>query len=157
MSNSQNQFMIQEDGLTPTTITSEIKELKQNVLFEKTLNWIDKNAESNNLVVEDSTLHKSIRISFIKGNAITLEKQYFNAKYEVLINFDNGSYSFEPTKIQLKLNSKYDMGWKDFNLRNGMEFYKKGRPKRKYKSYLKNLVAPLNKVHQDIDTYLQQD
>ena len=91
----------------------------------------------------------------LKGNAVNLDKQYYNVSYRVLIDFEDGNYSFEPTEIRLKLNSKYDMGWKEFDLNNGAQFLKKGKPIRKYRSYLENLLKVLNELQIDLQAYLK--
>ena len=56
--------------------------------------------------------------------------------------------------IQLKINSKYDMGWKNFDLDNCTEFFKKGKVKRKYKTYLKDISKPLNQLYLLLNKYL---
>jgi len=148
--------MITANGLRPKLITSRVSSLTPSEVYEKTLRWIKDNEEKYDLSVEEKVENEAIHLTSIKSNAVTLKEQYFYAKYSISISFENEQYKFEPTKIQLKLNSKYDMGWKDFDLNDGSMFYKKGKPIRKYKAYINDLVTQLNEIHIRLGEYLKE-
>ena len=122
---SQEEFTIKENGLYPKFTSLKIDRLTKSELYNKTLKWIEENEKNHKLSVVSKIENEIIVISSIKGNAVKLDKQYFNAKYRVSIDFDTEQYKFEPIKIQLKANSKYDMGWKDMDLNNGSMYFKK--------------------------------
>lgn len=125
--------------------------------YIKTMSWIEENSETYNLTVEHAVENASIQISFLKGNATTLDKQYYNIGYQVKISFEDGKYTFEPTEIRLKLNSKYDMGWTNFDLNDASLYFKKGKPLRRYKSYLENIPKALNELQMKLISYLKSE
>ncbi|PRX56461.1 hypothetical protein [Flagellimonas meridianipacifica] len=155
LGHGQTEFTITADGIYPKAITSEIGAYTTSQLYKKTIDWIEENSETHNLTIDCTAEDISIHISSLKNNAANLEKQYYNATYRVNIRFESGKYTFEPTQIQLKLNSKYDMGWEDFDLNNGSLYFKKGKPLRKYRAYLENIPKVLNELHTELDGHLK--
>nr|WP_298997067.1 hypothetical protein [uncultured Allomuricauda sp.] len=155
LGHGQTEFAITTDGIYPKAITSEIGAITTSQLYKKVMDWIEENSETYNLTIDRATEDVSIHISSLKSNVATLEKQYYNANYRVNIRFESKKYTFEPTQIQLKLNSKYDMGWKDFDLNNGSLYFKKGKPVRKYRGYLENIPKVLNELHRELDIHLK--
>lgn len=147
----QETFIILENGLAPKSINTEIKNLDKEKLFNNTIQWIEARKSDYNLTVENSLPNEMVQFTSFKGNAVTLGKQYFNLRYTVTVKFNDGNYIFTPTKIELKVNSKYDMGWKDFNLNTGAMFYKRGKVIRKYKKYLQDLTSALNELHSKLN------
>ncbi|MEO0901328.1 MAG: hypothetical protein AAFY00_04665, partial [Bacteroidota bacterium] len=111
----QVEFSVTTDGITPKSISSEIDSLDATQLYLKTMGWIEENSETLNLKIDHIEENSSIQMSFLKGNATNLEKRYYNANYKVKLSLKEGQYIFEPIEIRLKLNSKYDMGWKEFD------------------------------------------
>ena len=155
LSYGQIEFVIAEDGLSPKTISAEMSAFNSSQLYTKTMGWIEENSETYNLSVEHVVKNTSIQISFLKRNATTLDKQFYNIGYQVKISFEDGKYTFEPTEIRLKLNSKYDMGWTNFDLNDASLYFKKGKPLRKYKSYLENIPKALNQLQMKLISYLK--
>ncbi len=151
----QDEFIMEEIGLTPKFSTSKIDSLTKSELYKKTLTWIEENEKKYKLSVDNKIENEVIHLSSIKGNAVNLDNQYFNVKYKISIVFEKDNYKFEPTEINLKVNSKFDMGWKDFNLTNGAMFFKRGKVIRKYKSYLKDIMALLNELNIQLNSYLK--
>jgi hypothetical protein len=150
----QEQFVINDLGLSPKSMTTTFEQYSKQELYSKTIAWLEDKNESYNLSIEDKSDSQAINFTFIKSNAVNMDKQYYNARYHVTLNFQDGSYVFKPTKIELKLNSKYDMGWKNFNLNTGAMFYRRGKVIRKYKRYLIDLTAPLNEFHNQLHAHL---
>lgn len=152
----QPEFMMTENGLKPEFITTEISPFTQADLYKKTLRWIEETASDYTTSILGKTDNELIDVAFVKGNVAVLDKQYFNARYAICISFKEGQYEFRPTKLELKLNSKYDMGWKIFDLSNSVQYYKKGKIRRKYKAYLKDLTSILNTLNNNLGAYLKQ-
>jgi hypothetical protein len=152
---SQVQFTMKENGLTPKFSTSTTDASTNNELYKKTLTWMKANEKTYNLSLDNKIENEVIDITSIKGNALSLNKQYFNVKYKIRISFEKEQYRFEPLEIQLKVNSKYDMGWKDFDLNNGALYYKKGKVIRKYRSYIQDLTVLLNEINFRLNTFLK--
>ena len=95
-----------------------------------------------------------ICLTGIKSNAIHVGKLYYHMQYTVKISLEKGKYKFEPLKVRSRLNSKYDMGWIDFDLKNGALFFKKGRAIKKTKSYVTDIPAVLNELNANLYNYL---
>ena len=153
----QEKFVITENGLSPKFYISKKGSFSKKELYTKTLNWIEENREKHLLSVSSKKENDVIYLISITENAVSLIKQYFNVKYEIKLSFQDGRYRYEPTKIQLKLNSKYDMGWKDLDLSNDSKFFKNGKVLRKYKTYIGNITTLLNELSQELHTYLNID
>jgi hypothetical protein len=154
---SQDNFEISKNGLTPKFLISKIDSLTKIDSYKKTLFWVSKYKQKYKLIVDKKLENEEINLMSIKGNAVNLNKQYFNVKYKIKVSFEKGNYKFEPTAIQLKINSKYDMGWKDFNLTDGTQYFKKEKVLRKYKSYLKDITALLNELNFLLSNYLKTE
>lgn len=154
---SQDKFVIKENGLTPKFTILKIDSLAKSELYNKTLKWIEENEKEYKLSVDNKTKNEVIQLYSIKGNAVNLDKQFFNVKYNVSIGFEKEQCKFEPMGIQLKVNSKFDMGWKDFDLTNGAMYFKKGKVIKKYKSYIKDITTQLNELNHNLSAYLKNN
>ncbi|WP_299552787.1 DUF4468 domain-containing protein [Seonamhaeicola sp.] len=151
----QDEFAINYKGLTPKLSISKIDSLSKSALYLKTLEWIEENETKYRLLVDSKIENEAILVILIKENAVNLNKQYYNVKYKINISFEKEQYKFEPTRIQLKLNSKYDMGWKDFDLTNGAIFFDKEKVIKKYKYYLKDITRSLNELSMQLNAGLK--
>ncbi|MEM9361692.1 MAG: hypothetical protein AAGA43_03605 [Bacteroidota bacterium] len=153
----QVEFSITEAGMTPESVSSKMGDFTVKELYSKTLSWIKENSETHNLTIDHTVENASIHISFLKGNATNLDKRYYNANYIVNLSFGKEQFTFEPIGIRLKLNSKYDMGWKEFDLSNGAPYFKKGKAIRKYKSYLEGITKSLNAFYLMLHIHLKSE
>ena len=149
----QEQFAINEQGLTPKSISSTANPDSQEQLYEKIISWLE-NTEEHKIEVGETAINEKIHFDLFKGNAVSLADRYYNAKYVIQINCEDGKYTIQPTKIFLKVNSKYDMGWKEFSISDASEFFKKGKVIRKYKAYLQDLTTPLNDFQNALQSHL---
>ncbi|GAA4267926.1 hypothetical protein [Hyunsoonleella aestuarii] len=152
---SQNKFIFKENGLTPKVISSNIVRLTENEIHKKSLEWIKITPKNINLASHLSNNNNTIYLNGLEDNAIRVGKQFYHLKYTVKIRFEQGKYNFEPILIQTKLNSKYDLGWTDFNIKSGSSFFKNGRIIKKTQSYVKDIPAILNKLNNDLNNYLK--
>ena len=139
----QEQFAITEEGLSPRSITIDVESNR----YSKVIDWLEANTENYNITIVEAIENESIQITSEKGNATSLDKQYFNAKYSITLHFTAKQITFETTAIDLKQNSKYDMGWTPIDLNAGAPYFKKGKPIRKFRAYLNGIVAPLNSLY----------
>ena len=150
----QDKFAITPNGLSPQFSTSRIDHLTRNQIYEKTLTWIELNEEAYKLSVQDKTENEVIQLTSVKWNAVNLGEKYYTSEYNIHLIFEENKYKFEPTAIRLKLNSKYDMGWENFDLSNGDMYFKKDKIFKKYKVYLKDLMLGLNEVSLRLNSHL---
>jgi len=146
----QTKFTFTESGLTPESIITSIENLSATDLHNKTLNWIITTYKNPKTEIDNQV----ILLTGIKENVIQSDKQYFHMQYTIKIVFEKHQYTFEPLTIQTKANSKYDMGWKEIDLKNGAAFFKKGKPIKKTKSYVKDIPEVLNELNSSLYNYL---
>lgn len=152
LSFGQNQFVFSENGLDPEYIVTPVDSTSPSILFQKTLEWAKSNFTGDNTAIDSQPENNSIHLTGYKNNAVNEGKLYYSLKYRIKISFEKGQYTFEPTEVLLKLNSKYDMGWKAFDLKNGTPYFKRGKVIRNLKSYVYDIPAVLN----DVNTRLYQ-
>ena len=148
----QEKFSFTKGGLTPKHITSSIDNTSQEDLFQKTLSWLKENYKYAN--VETSEQENWIIFTDLKDNLINVSKRYYNSKYKIKISFEGGQYRFEPIEFSTKQNSKYDMGWEQVDLKDGSKFFKKERPIKATKSYVKKIPRLMNDLHESLYKYL---
>ena len=141
----QEVFKFSEKGLSPKFKEIQI-EKSDSLLFANTIQWIENNKETFNLKLVKRDSKKQIEFSSVNNNGTSLDKQYFHVKYAIELIFKDGNIKFTPKSIELKLNSKYDMGWKDFDISDGYSFFKRGKVIRKYRKYLSDITDHLNSV-----------
>lgn len=151
---SQNKFVFKENGLVPAYTISYIDSVIETEMHKKTLKWIKNTYKNPDVITDTQNNNDFILLTDIKNNALNQGKLYYHIKYTIKISFENGKYRFEPIEVQSRLNSKYDMGWKDFDLKNGDLFFKKGRVIKKTKSYVTDIPAVLNEVNINLYNYL---
>lgn len=154
LTQSQTKFTFNENGLTPKSLTIKTDTLSETELYTKTLQWITATYKNPEKTIVSQIEGEVLQISGIKDNAIKADKRYFHLKYAIKINFKNQQYTFEPLSIETKANSKYDMGWKNIDLKNGSDFFKKGKPIKKTKSYVKVIPKVLTELNTSLYNYL---
>ncbi len=152
----QTTFKFSEKGLSPESVTTTIEGLSKTELYNKTLAWIENTYKNADKVIQSKSGDSLINFIHIKDNAVNIDKIYSSIKYSITISFEDGQYKFEPTAIQTKVNSKYDRGWNDFNLKNGETFYKRGKLIKKSKSFVINIPDILNQLYASLNAYLSE-
>lgn len=150
-------FVITKNGLEPTLLRLQMDDATAQELYARSVNWLEMNKEPFKISVDVTTANELIQFSAVQWNATNLDERYFIARYHIRLSFEEDGYQFEPTAIQLKLNSKYDMGWEELDLTDGATYFKNDKLIRKYKSYVSDLMAPLNELQQQLLTYLKGD
>jgi hypothetical protein len=147
----QNKFSFTENGLAPSQITTKVNGYTKTELQELTLSWIRERLKYSTAKVDG----EFIILTVVKGNFIEVKKSYYNVKYSAKISFDKGRFTLEPMDVFTKLNSKYDMGWQPFDLKDGSAFFKRGKPIKKTKVYLKKIPELFNKLNADLLRFLK--
>ena len=145
------------NGIQPNELIHKVESKDAQNLYQQALNWLNTHAKKKSISIQKKTNDKIIEFDFVKNNAAGIDKKYYHAKYTIEIHFQNNEFRFSPKEIVLKLNSKYDMGWKEFDLTNGSPFFKKkGKVNRKYKDYLSGVMNPLNGISQELSFHLKK-
>ena len=151
---SQNKFIYNQNGLVPEYTITNIDSISKTELYKKSLNWIKINYENPDRALKAQVENDYISFTGTYENIVKVDKRYYHIKYTVKISFKNGQYKFEPLEIQSKLNSKYDMGWAHFDLKNGTLFFKNGKIINKSKSYVTEIPVVLNDLNSNLYEYL---
>ena len=149
----QNTFTFSEKGLTPSQTTTKVNGFSKTELQQQALSWIQENYKYATTQVDG----ESIIFTDVKGNFIEVKKSYYNIKYRVRIRFDKGEFTLEPIDVFTKLNSKYDMGWQPFDLKDGAAFFKRGKPIKKTKVYIKKIPALFNELNERLHRELNSE
>lgn len=154
---SQQEFSFAIDGISPTFLGLNLGDKDTKSAYQSALEWLKNNADTYQISVVNKKPTSLLEFTSVKNNAVNLDKQYFHAEYHFSMVFEKNQMRLTPKKIRLKLNSKYDMGWKDFDLSTGSQYFKKkNKPIRKYKSYLNDLVNPMNNLAQKLANALNE-
>lgn len=146
----QDRFNFEETGLTPTTIVTELKTSGPQDAYRLVSNWI----KNNNYDLIDSLHGVSFQFRFIKENAIQEGKQTYHLRSTLQLTFDKQNYSLTPLYLETKLNSKYDMGWNEIDLKNTSKFFKNGKALKKTKSYVQQIPLALNELYTELKNVL---
>ena len=151
---SQEKFSYTAEGLNPNVLTSNIADASQQDLFEKTLAWLKENYPYADVETSKESGNTFIVFTDLKDNLIKVSKRYYNSRYKIKVRFEAGQFSFEPLEFATKQNSKYDMGWTVFDFNNGAEYFKKGKPIKATKSYVKGIPRLFNELMESLREYV---
>jgi len=147
----QNEFVFNETGLTPKKITVKVNNVSKTELYQQTLMWLQENYKNSEIQDQNEV----ITFTETKGNFIQASKNRYHVKYVVKISFEDGQYTLEPLEVFTKLNSKYDMGWKKFDLNDGSSFFKRRKPIKKTKSYVQKIPTLFNELKENLEKALK--
>lgn len=152
----QSEFVFTENGLTPTSINITLENKTKGKLYQKTLTWIQQTFKKPNEVISEQSQNNFIILTDIKPNYINIKKDYYYVKYRVKIQFEKGAYTMEPLEVFTKLNSKYDMGWKPFDLKDGAALFKRGKPIKSTKAYVRKVPTLFNELNESLSKELKK-
>ncbi len=147
---SQDRFSLTDQGLNPVKIAVSIKGLDEVKLSYKVMEWMQQNNFAIESNINSEEQDKWIQFVSSKENAIQLGKQQHHILLTIKIRFFSEYYVFEPLEIATKLNSKYDMGWKDFDLKNTSNYFKNKKPIKKTKAFVREIPAFLNELYSSL-------
>ena len=147
---SQAKFEMTANGLSPLVVRIEVFNISEEKLFSKALQWVENNSKKLQLKVNKQVENEELVFESTQNNAVVYDKQYNHVKSTIQIRFTDNAVMFEPIFIQRKINSKYDMGWKDVDLKNSGKYFKRGKVVRKYRNYIKDLLRHLNIVMESL-------
>lgn len=143
---SQNEFVFNENGLAPEQTTTQVNGLSKTKLCEQSMVWVHDNYKNAQIVIG----YGEFVFTDIKGNFIKANKSYYSVKYSVKISFEKGQFTLKPLEVYTKLNSKYDMGWQPFDLKDGSSFFKRKKPIKSTKDYVKKIPALFNELNANL-------
>ena len=143
---SQNEFVFNENGVTPSQIITQVNGFSKTELLQKTVTWLQESYKYSEVKVEN----KIITFTDTKGNFIKANKSYYSVKYSVKISFEKGQFTLKPLEVYTKLNSKYDMGWQPFDLKDGSSFFKRKKPIKSTRDYVKKIPALFNELNANL-------
>ncbi len=148
---AQNTFKLSKKGITPKQTKVLMSSNSASVLFQKTKSWIESNQKKLSLETEKENT-SLVFLSTRSDVKFSKTKSYY-VKCWFSIQFKDDQYVFQPVKIEMKQNSKYDMGWKELSLENPYDFFKEIKGNKK--SFLKKISEQINDVEQDLKSSLK--
>ena len=151
---AQDEFNLETTGLVPAAINIRYANQSATDLYEKALRWIEHEHVDMDLELIETDPEKTIIIQSLSENAVKVGKQSFHIKFVIALRFENGSLMLEPISLSSKLNSKYDMGWKEIDLKNTGHLFKKNKPIKKTKDYVSAVPKLLNALSSHLREYL---
>ncbi len=151
--NGQSQFIFTQNGIQPKLITTSVKNISKDSLTAKINRWIRSNSISSSAIKNIDS--KYLLLTGMKENYIIVDKRYYHLEFVIKINIQNQSFGFEPLSLKTKQNSKYDMGWVPIDLTDGSQYFKKGKPIKKTKSYIKAIPTLLNSLNLELENFVK--
>ncbi len=152
---SQDSFNLTEQGLNPGKVSVSIQGLDDVALYNYVMEWVQQNNFAVDSNINSEEPDKWIQLMSSKENVLKIDKQYHHILLTIKIRLFNEYYVFEPTGIATKRNSKYDMGWKEINIKDTSDYFKNGKPIKKKRAFIKEIPALVNELRSDLAKYLQ--
>lgn len=146
---SQTTFELTKKGLSPKQISLSFANTTSEIVFEKTASWIETNKDKRKLELSKSVDSKSLKFTATQTDVRYSKTKSYYVKVYLKLDIKEKDLSLSPYKIELKQNSKYDMGWKELDLDKPYTFFKNIKGNKK--SFLNKIAHYLNELKTDIE------
>jgi len=168
MSNSQEKFSYNENGLIPEYLVGDIENKSQNEIYQKSLNWIKETYKNPDEVIKTTIENEKVRFEGVEMDYLcekVLASTFcYNTKYTIEIEFRDGKYKFTPLSMSYRqppTTSAYAStsgGDVTIDLRNGSDFYnKRGALKKQTQSMPESIENLFNSLNERLMKYLNED
>lgn len=150
---SQDVFVYNESGLTDYVIIN-IDSLPQDVLFNKTINWIKDNYKNPDKVINAEIENTKLRFTGIQQNALNyiyLGKNFHaDVRYSIEIYFKDNKIKFDPISLEM-----YGPPNSSIDLTSNKWLYKKnGKLKSILESYPQDIEDVFNNLTASLNMFL---
>jgi len=99
--NAQEKFKFGKKGIADFIII-KVDSLSQFEIYNKTINWINATCKNPEGVIKEKIKYEKVIFKGIKLNALSSRKKYpSKVRYSVEISFYEGSLKFDPTRIEM--------------------------------------------------------
>ncbi len=145
--NCQVKFKYSPSGMDPNYIVVNVDSLSQSELYKKSNNWIKNYYQNPDEVIDTKSENDFVRFTGIKQSAFKIGKLYIDVKYTIKVSFRDGKYKFEPIMAEYQPVSEYRTGWLAFDLENGSDYFKNGKPIEKFKAYTTEITKIFDELN----------
>jgi hypothetical protein len=142
--NAQEKFTFSKDGFNSLYLVTEVENLSQSELYNKTLNYIKTNYNNPDEVIISKIENEMIRFKGIKKGASNYMAPG-DLMYEVQIDFKDGKYKFELSRMSFNIANG---GYKTFDLNSQDKWYKKNGSLR---AWFGDKVQAISKTMNDLN------
>ncbi len=152
---SQSSFNIDKNGLSPKSI--EINSTSQNsgTLYSKINHWFSTKDDRFKRSKLESIGDSIISFTSTKSDVRLRKDKAYYVRYNISLKINDPELLFSVNKIDLKQNSRFDMGWKELDLKKPNEFFKNNKGNKK--AFLKAISQNLNELFQSLNSFLNKN
>lgn len=152
ISHGQSEFVIDKKGLSPRSFISASGINSSDAVMTKIDTWFaleNKKFKKTQYNKTDSSIQFT---SIVTDVRLRKDKAYY-IRYDIELSISNSKLLFKVLKIDLKQNSRFDMGWKELNLDKPHDFFKKIKGNKK--AFLNKVAEHLNDLKIDLEKSLK--
>jgi hypothetical protein len=145
-------FEITKEGIDPIVV--KVDSLKSNVLYEKTLEWVNSAFKNPKEVIVGDIKNKSLRISGYEKSAYDYGGAFGTTfkgdiEFQILLDFKDNKYRMEIKFIKL-----YDYTGSVYNFKPSSYYKKSGEIKKRHKKEKQGLTDFANRYSKMINDYI---
>ena len=164
LSNGQEKFTYNENGLTPEYLVDEADGKTQKEIYSKSLNWVKESYKNPDEVIKTTIENEKIRFEGVEmdlmcHSALGLTTCY-NTTYLIEIEFREGKYKFTPLSITYRIPAtQYTQSMTEtIDFTNGESYYnRKGKLRSRTKSVPESVEVLLNGLNNSLSEYILKD
>jgi|GEM_PF-756481 len=164
LSNGQEKFTYNENGLTPEYLVDEADGKTQQEIYAKSLNWVKESYKNPDEVIKTTIENEKIRFEGVEMDLMchsALGAKYcYNTTYIIEIEFREGKYKLTPLSITYRIPaSQYSSGITEtIDFSNGENYYnRKGKLRSRTKSVPESVEVLLNGLNNSLNEYILKD
>lgn len=149
----QTEFAIDKKGINTKSILFASNYQTKEFLKSTSVKWIEKGLLP--FTFTEPSIKKDSLISFSATRsdiALRKDKSYY-VQFYIQLEASKGRLKFSVDRIDLKQNSRFDMGWQQLDLENPYAFFEKNKGNKK--AFLKKISAMLNELLNDLVNHLK--
>lgn len=146
---NQDSFEFSKKGLTPKETTIFYSNSTSEKIFYRISSWMKSNKKKLRFEINKSEKNKSIDFTVTSVDVRYSRTKSYYPKVYLKIDINDEELVLTPYKIELKKNSKYDMGWKELNLEQPYVFFKGKKGNKKL--FLNKIAQCLNELKSEIE------
>lgn len=163
LSNGQEKFTYDEDGLNPKYLVGEAESKTQQEIYKKSINWIKETYQNPDEVIKTTIENKKIRFEAVEVDLMSHSslgsRHFYNTTYTIEIEFREGKYKFEALSISYRVPpSRYNLEKTiSIDFTNGEEYYRRGKLKSRTRTIPKAVEDLLNDLSNSLNEYVVKE
>lgn len=164
LSNGQEKFAYNENGLTPEYLVGETDGKTQQEIYTKTLNWVKETYKNPDEVIKTTIENEKIRFEGVEMDLMCHSAlgstTCYNTTYTIEIEFREGKYKFTPLSITYRIPAtQYTQPMTETVVFSTGEYYynKKGALKSRTKTIPESVEILLNGLNDSLNKYILKE